>query len=257
MTFSLQQIKKTRSDMPPRTTIYGEHKIGKSTFGSCAPKPIFIQTEDGLENIDAEAFPLCKTWGAVLGAVAALYQEKHDYKTVVLDSADWAEKLLHAHVAAENKIKSIEELGYGKGYVMAAGLFAELLDGLNALRIERGMGVVILCHAEIRRFDDPLANSYDRYQIKLHKQTAKLLQEWSDVIGYAQLDTLTKVEKKNDFKKTERTLALTTGRRMLHLSGSPAFGAGNRYGLPDVIDFSWAAYEAALNQARSTGGQEK
>jgi hypothetical protein len=255
MTFSIQQVKKTRSDKPPRTVVYGEHKIGKSTFGSCAPKPVFIQTEDGLDNIDADAFPLCKTWGEVLGWVGSLYTDPHEFKTVVLDSADWAEKLLHEHVCKENKVESIESFGYGKGYVLAAEAFDELLDGLNALRVDRGMGVVVLCHAEIKRFDDPLANSYDRYQIKLHKQVAKLLQEWSDVIGYAQLDTATRTEKKNDFKKTERAIAITTGRRVLHLSGSPAFGAGNRYSLPDVIDFSWAAYEEALKNSRNFAGQ--
>lgn len=250
MSFSIQNVKRTRSDFPPRTVVYGPHKIGKSTFASCAPRPIFIQTEDGLESIDAEAFPLCKTWADVMSAITSLYNEQHEFKTVVLDSADWAEKLLHAHVADENGGKSIESIGYGKGYVFAAETFGELLDGLNALRVERGMHVVVLCHAEIRRFDDPLADSYDRYQIKLHKQVGKLLQEWADVIGMAQIDTVTKVEK-NDAKKTERTRAVTTGRHVLRLTGSPAFDAGNRYGLPDTIDLAWVSYEEALNAARN------
>jgi hypothetical protein len=251
MTFSIQQIKRTRFDMPPRTVLYGPHKIGKSTFASCAPAPVFIQTEDGLDAIDAEAFPLCKSWEDVLAAVTALYQEKHDFKTVVLDSGDWAEKLLHEHVSREKADgKGIEAIGYGKGYIYAAEAFGDLLAGLNALRIERGMGVVVLCHAEIKHFDDPLADSYDRYQIKLHKQVGKLLQEWADVIGFAQLDTVTKVEKEQGFKQ-ERTRALTTGRRVIRLTGSPAFDAGNRYGLPDTIDLTWEAYEQALNQARS------
>lgn len=256
MTFSIQSVKRTRSELPPRTTLYGMPKLGKSTFGSCAPKPIFIQTEDGLESIDADAFPLCKGWSDVMAAVGVLYQEKHDFKTVVLDSADWAEKLLHAHVVAEAKkekssIEGIEDLGYGKGYVRAAEVFGDLLDGLNALRIERGMGVVVLCHAEIKRFDDPLSNSYDRYQMKLHRQVGKLLVEWSDVLAFGQVDTVTTVEKKDDFKKTERTRALTSGRRVMHTVPSPAFDAGNRYGLPSTIDLTWSAYEAALNAARN------
>jgi hypothetical protein len=254
MGFSLAQVKKTRSDIPERITILGAQKVGKSTFGSCAPAPIFIPTEDGLENIDADAFPLCKSWNDVMSAVAALYSDKHDFKTVVLDSADWAERLLHKHVVdAENKpdkIKSIEDFGYGKGYVFAADHFAQLLEGLNALRIERGMRVIVLCHTEIRRFDDPLSAGYDRYQIKLHKQAGKLLQEWSDVIGFAQLESFTRTEKKNDFAKTERALAATSGRRVLHLAGSPAFDAGNRYGLPERIDFSWSAYADAITAAR-------
>lgn len=250
MTFTLSSIKQTRSDMPPRTVIYGEHKIGKSSFASQAPGAIFIQTEDGLEALDAAAFPLCKSWDDVLSAVGVLYNDKHDYKTVVLDSVDWAERLAHARVCSDNEVKSIEKIGYGKGYAFAADLFSELLEGLNALRSHKGMHIVMLCHAEIRRFDDPLADAYDRYQIKLHKQVAKIIQEWADVIGYAAIDTIVKTEKEQGFKP-ERTRALTTGRRVLHLQGSPAFGAGNRYGLPASIPLVWEAYAEALKEART------
>lgn len=249
MAFSIQQIKKTRVQMPPRTVLYGPHKIGKSTFASCAPSPVFLQTEDGLDDIDAEAFPLCTSWEDIINQVTALYEQEHSYSTAVLDSGDWAERLLHAHISkTHSNGKGIESIGYGKGYVYAAEEFSTLLEGLNALRTERGMGVVILCHAEIKRFDDPLDDSYDRYQIKLHKQTSKLLQEWADVIGFAQIDTHTKVEDQG-FKK-ERKRAVSTGRRVLRLAPSAAFDAGNRYGLPDTIDLVWSEYEQALNNAR-------
>jgi hypothetical protein len=249
-TFSLASIRRTRSDMPPRTIVYGAHKIGKSTFANGAPGAIVIQTEDGMDAIDGAAFPLCKSWEDVLACVTALYQEQHEHKTVVLDSVDWAERLAQAAVCADQGVKSIEMIGYGKGYAFAADKFAELLDGMNALRTQRGMHVVLLCHSEIRRFDDPLADSYDRYQLKLHKQTAKLVQEWADVIGYAALDAVTKVEKEQGFKPA-RTRALTTGRRVLHLQGSPAFEAGNRYGLQASVPLEWAAYQAALDEARA------
>ncbi len=250
MGFSLSQIKKTRRDVPPRIVLHGPRKMGKTTFGSCAPSPIFIQTEDGQDHVDADAFPLCKTWEDALSAVGSLYGEKHDFKTAVLDTADWLEKLLFRHVAVEHKVKSIEDIGYGKGYVFAAEHFSGFLEGLNALRLERGMAIIVLCHSEIKRFDDPLANSYDRYQMKLHKQTGKLLEEWSDVIGFAQLQSFTRTETKNDFKKTERTIASTGGRRVMHLAPSPAFDAGNRYGLPEEIDLSWSAFADAMTAAR-------
>ena len=254
---NINQIKRTRANLPVRTTLHGLPKLGKSTFASCAPRPIFIQTEDGLESIDAEAFPLCRRWADVMSTVETLYREPHDFRTVVLDSADWAEKLLHEHVSAEKcDGKGIEYAGYGKGYVYAAEYFAELLDALNTLRLERSMGVVVVCHTEIKRFDDPLSNSYDRYQMKLHKQVGKLLQEWSDVIAFCQIEAVTTVEKKDDFKKSERTRALTTGRRVMRLAGSPAYEAGNRFGLPDTIDLAWSEYEAALLAARESKQQQ-
>lgn len=251
MGFSLQQVKRTRSDLPPRTIIYGPHKIGKSSFAAAAPSPIFIQTEDGLEAIDTNAFPLCHSWGDLLSAVASLYQEEHDFKTLVLDSVDWAQRLAQAQVCENQGVKGIEDIGYGKGYVYAADLFNELIDGLNAIRKDRRMHIVLLCHAEIKTFNDPTSDSYDRYQMKLHKQINKILQEWADVIGFAQIDAATKVEKKDDFKKTERTRAVTTGRRIVHFAPSAAFEAGNRYGLPNQIELSWDAYQTALNNSRA------
>jgi len=247
MTFDLSKIKPTRSDMPPRTVIYGPHKIGKSTFASQAPAPIFLQTEDGLGAIDTSAFPLCQSWGALLECVTSLYQEDHKYKTVVLDSADWAEKLAHQQVCETEKVKSLEKIGYGKGYAFAADLFAELLSGFDALR-KKGMGVVVLAHAEIKRFDDPLADAYDRYQIKLHKTVSKTIQEWADVISFAQLATITKTEAVGFDGK--RTRAISTGQRVLNLVGSASFDAGNRYGMPDTISLDWPAYEAALTESR-------
>ena len=250
MTFSLQQIKATQNnDHPPRTLVYGPHKVGKSTFAAGAPSPIFIQTEDGLNAVKASAFPLCVKWQDVLDCITSLYTEKHDYKTVVLDTADWAEKLAHEKVCADNDVAGIEKIGYGKGYSFAADLFREVLDGLNALRLERGMGVVVLSHAEIKRFDDPMSDAYDRYQIKLGKQIGKLFQEWSDVIGFAQTELITKIEKAKGLKE-ERNRAITTGKRVLRLVGSPAYDAGNRYGLPETLPLEWSAYQAALDAAR-------
>jgi hypothetical protein len=250
MAFDLKSIQKTKTDRPPRVLIYGPHKIGKSTFGSMAPSPIFIQTEDGLDNIDAEAFPLAASWADVMEAVGTLYGEAHKFKSVVIDSLDWAERLAQAAVAADHNVDGIEGIGYGKGYVYTADKFRQLLDGLNALRLEKGMTVVALCHAEIKRFDDPLADSYDRYQIKLHKLVGKMVQEWADVIGFAQEEAFTKNEKRDGFDKEGRNRTVGTGKRVLRLGVSAAYDAGNRYSLPDTVDFNWPAFEAAMTEAR-------
>lgn len=251
MSFDLKSIKKTRRDVPPRILIYGPHKIGKSTWASQAPAPIFVPTEDGQDAIDAEAFPLCHTWDDVLSCVSTLYTGEHEYSTVVLDSADWAERLVRKYVCDDHEKDSIEEFGYGKGYVYAAEAFGELLDGLNALRLKRGMMIILICHAEIRRFDDPQADSYDRYQIKLHKLVGKLVQEWADVIGFAQQDATTKTEEnKNNKKEKGRTRVIDTARRSLHLGLNAAYDAGNRFDLPPTLPLVWSEFETALKNAK-------
>ncbi len=252
MAFSLSQIRKTKDPAKPyRMTEHGPAKLGKTTFASMAPKPIFIVTEDGQENLEAEAFPLCKSWSDVMSALSALATEEHDFKTLAVDSIDWAEQLLHRHVAEVHQKKSIEDFGYGKGYVFAADFFREFLDALNWLREHKRMNIIAICHSEIKKFDDPLRDSYDRYQMKLHKTVNKMLMEWSDIIGFAQLETFTKVEKQNDFAKTERHIATTSDRRVLHLAPSPSFDAGSRYPLPAKIDLDYRIFEAELAKARA------
>ena len=88
----LQKIHSGPRHSPPRLMVYGVEGIGKSTIASQAPKPIFIQTEDGLDQLDCDSFPLAQTLGEVESAVQALIAEEHDYQTVVIDSADWLER---------------------------------------------------------------------------------------------------------------------------------------------------------------------
>lgn len=251
MAFDLSSIRKTRADLPPRVLIYGQHKIGKSTFAAQAEAPIFIATEDGQDALDASAFPRCMQWGDIAQCIGTLYTEEHDFKTVVLDSVDWAEALSHAQVCKNEGKESIEKIGYGKGYLYAADLFREMLEGFDALR-KKGMQVILIGHSEIKRFDDPTDESYDRYQLKMHKAVSKLCQEWADVIGFAALQVYTKKSELGGFSG-DRTRAVNSGRRVLRLQGGAAWDAGNRFGLPDTIDLNYAAFDAAMKEARSNG----
>ncbi len=137
MAISLNQLVRAAQPKPPIMTLYGVHGIGKSTFAAQAPSPVFIQTEDGLGLLDCAHFPLAASFDDVIGALAALYTEPHDFKTCVIDSVDWLEALIWAKVCRDNGWASIEDAGYGKGYVAALNLWRQFLDGLNALRAIR------------------------------------------------------------------------------------------------------------------------
>jgi hypothetical protein len=250
MTFDLKSIHPTRTIRPPRVLVYGPHKIGKSTFAAGWPGAIFIPTEDGQDSLDASSFPLCHSWNDILAAIGTLYNESHEFETVVLDSVDWAESLCFEHTCRTVKTDkgvnptSIEGYGYGKGYGYAADVFRTMLSGLNALRDNRGMAIVVIAHSEIKRYDDPLSDSYDRHQIKLQKQLGKMLQEWVDVVGFASTDVY--VRKEGVGYNKEVAKATTSDVRKLHLVGGAAFDAGNRFGMPASVDLNYAAFLAAL-----------
>lgn len=249
MSFDLKSIRPTKRNAPWRFLLHADHKIGKSTFGAAAEKPIFIPTEDGLDAIETDAFDLCQSWEDVLACIGTLYSEDHGYLTVVLDSGDWAEKLACKAICDREQVDSIEGIGYGKGYVYTADLFLDMLAGLNALRLIKNMNIIIIAHSEVKRFDDPLADSYDRYQIKMHKMIGKMCKEWADIIGFAQIDSVTTEESVGFDSKKVR--AIDTGRRVLRLHPSAAYDAGSRYSLPATLPLEYAAFASAMDAARN------
>ena len=237
-------LKSTTALSAPRILIHGVAGVGKTTFAAGAPKPVFVQTEDGLGTLEVPRFPLTRSFDEVMEAVAALYTDSHDFETVVIDSVDWLEPLIWQRVCRDNGWASIEDAGYGKGYVAALDLWRQYLEGLNALRDERGMTVIQIAHTDIKRFDSPEHEPYDRYVIKLHTRAAALLQEHSDVVLFANYRIST-VKADVGFNK-KVTRALGSGERVLYTAERPAFLAKNRYGLPDSLPLSWAAFTEAM-----------
>jgi hypothetical protein len=246
---ALASIKRTgATPRPPRLLIYGPHKIGKSTFAAQAPNPIFIQIEDGLDALDTSAFPQALDWETVVAQIGSLATEQHEFNTLVVDSLDWLERLIWAHVCTQAGHKSIEDFGYGKGYIAAVDVWKLFLEMINHLRDKRGMAVIMLAHAEIKRFDAPdKAASYDRYQPKLHAKAGALVSEAVDVIGFANYQ-VSIVKEEQGFNK-ERAVGKGTGMRRLFFEERPSHIAGNRYRLPAEIEFSWSAFADAFNKA--------
>ena len=243
MAINLESLRKNVVK-PARIIIHSDPGLGKTTFGACAPAPVFIQTEDGLGNLDATAFPLARSFGEVMEAVATLYTEKHDFKTLVVDSLDWLEPLIWQEVCRANDIESIEKMPYGKGYTEAMAIWRQFFDGITALRDDKGMTIVMTAHSEQKRVEDPTMPAYDTHDLKLHKRAAALAEEFADVILFAAMQTNTVTEDSGFNNK--RVRATTTGQRVIHTVGQPAFTAKNRFNLPPVLPLTWTDFAAAM-----------
>ena len=257
----LQQIHHGRRHTPPRLLIYGTEGIGKSTTAAGAPKPIFIPTEDGLDQIDCASFPLAKSLTDVESAVRTLIHEKHDFETVVIDSADWLERLVWDALCEQYGVTSIEKVdgGYARGYTHALTHWRRLLADLNTLRNHPsggGMCVILLAHAKVEKFEDPEHAAYDRYSPRLHKHITALITEWADAVLFATRKIITKTDSGGSGFGRERTIAAGLGRdasggggeRILRTVGSPACVAKNRFDLPAELPLSWPALLQALTQ---------
>lgn len=259
MAINLSSIRKGGSIKPPIVVLHGSPGIGKTTFAACSEAPIFLMTEDGLGNLGPDSFPIINQWSDLMEAMTAIYSEEHGYKTVVIDSMSALEPMIWAQVARDANKSSIEELGYGKGYVLAMDYWATLLQGIIALRDQRGILPILIAHSEVTRFDSPEVEPYDRYTIKLHKRAFHLLYERADVIGFANWRVLIQRDKdptafqgKNPEKdKVLNVRGMGTGERLLHLVERPAYIAKNRYGMPETIPLDWSAFIAAMSIAQT------
>lgn len=224
-----------------------------SSWAANWPSPVFIPTEDGLAHIDVPAFPLARSLSDVREAVLGLTSEneQHDFKTVVIDSADWLEKLIWDAVCVKAGKDHVSDIGYGKGYAESATIMQKILMSLNMCR-NRGMHVVLIAHAAITRFESPEGESYDRYAPKLHRESAAVLQEWADEVLFASYKVFTAT--KNEGFGRERAVGIGTGERIIRTTERPSHNAKNRLGLPDEMSLSFSEYEKFLSNGVSSNG---
>lgn len=259
MAISLKSVSSDITIAPPRVMIYGPQGVGKTTFGASAPNPIMVPVEDGMGHLGIPSFPLLTTYEQVMEALYAVLTEQHDYSTLVLDSIDWLEPLVWRYTCSRFKKSDIEDFGYGKGYISALDDWRVVLQTLSDIRMKRGMAVVIVSHAHVKKYDDPTAESYDRYQIKLHDRASALLEEWCDAILF--LNHRISVAKDDaGFNKT-RKRGVGTGERVIYTEERPAFKAKNRYDLPAEIECpnggGWAVFQAAMLESISAAKQRR
>lgn len=236
---------------PVKVVLYGPEGIGKSTFASMFPDPVFIDTEGGTKRLNVARLPTPTSWQMLMDEVAEVARGNVPCGTLVIDTADWAERLCIETVCARFKVKGIEDFGYGKGYTYAKEEFARLLDALGDV-LAAGKHVVVTAHAQISRFEQPDAvGSYDRWTMKTSKQVAPLLREWCDMLLFANYKTV--VEKAGTGANAKNKAS--GGKRVLYTTHNPCWDAKNRFALPDEVPFEFASIAACITPANPTPGQ--
>jgi hypothetical protein len=253
---SLADVQKGGSGLPNRCVFHGPEGAGKTSFGSCSPRPVFLMTrgETGLLTlIDAARvpetphFPELMTWEDLLGAVEALTHDQHDYRTLVIDTLNGAERLCHEHVCQrdfEGKWGRDGFTGYMAGFEVACADWRAFLNALDRLRAQRRMSVLALAHTKISTFKNPEGPDYDRYTVDLHHKTWGLTHKWADLVLFSNFAVHV------DARKADSTGKARGGsRRVLYTTRTAAYDAKNRHGLPEQIDAGRSAAEAWSNFA--------
>lgn len=235
------QIIRGKIPCAKKTVIYGPEGIGKSTFASQFPDPIFIDTEGSTKDMDVARLEAPSSWQMLLEEVCYIKDHPDICRTLVIDTADWAEMLCISHVCDKNHKSSVEEFGYGKGYVYVQEEFGRLLNLLEEV-VGNGIHVVLTAHAKMRKFEQPdELGSYDRWEMKLSKNTAPIVKEWADMVLFSNYKTFViNVDGQGAQKGKNKAQG---GKRVMYTTHHSCWDAKNRYGLPDEVPFDYSSIE--------------
>lgn len=228
-------------DQAPVVMVYGGEGEGKTTFAAGAPGVVFAQFERGLGVHKSATFGLLQSFSDICEVIGVLANDKHDFRNLAVDSADWLEKHVHAEACRRGGWTTIEQPGYGTGYNEAINVWNHLIDGLDTIRNQRGIGIVLIAHASIRKFTPPDTEPYDNYSPKLH-ESAKgnganpLLREYCDAVFFINRKASTVKDKTKGDKAGEGHARGVGGlQRIVYTEKRPAYLAKNRWGMPPEI----------------------
>lgn len=239
---------------PAKVVLYGPEGIGKTTLAAAFPGALFLDTEGGSGRLNVSRLPRPEHWAMLLDEVEAVRRGRIACGTLVVDTADWAERLCARAVCERAGVRGIEDFGYGKGYTYLKEEFARLLEALDGV-IAAGRNVVVTAHAQITKFEQPdEMGSYDRWTMKTSKQVAPLLREWCDALLFANYKTF--VVKDGEGKAAKGKAQ--GGRRVLYTAHHPCWDAKNRFGLPEEVPMAFDAIASIVaNGGNGQAGQSR
>lgn len=227
-----------------KCTIYGPEGIGKSSLAAQFPNPLFIDTEDSTIHMDVKRLKKPSSWTELIQMLNWVKQSR-PCSTIIIDTADWAQTLAEKEVINEKGVNSIEDIGYGKGYVFMRDKFGNMLDKLSEIK-DVGINVVLTAHSQIKKFEDPAEmGAYDRYELKLAEKSnasiAGVVKEWADMVLFLNYEIISvKASDMGDKYKAQG------GKRVMHTTHHPAWDAKNRYGLPDKLPLDFTAISGVI-----------
>lgn len=225
-------------DSAIKAVVYGVEGIGKSTLVSQFPNPVFIDTEGSTNQMSVSRMPKPTSWTMLIDEVQEVAREGK-FKTLIIDTADWAERLCTEHICSIHNKKGVEDFGYGNGYTYVAEEWGRFLNLLQHVVDTAKIHVVLTAHSIIRKFEQPdEMGAYDRYELKLGKkttaQTAPITKEWADMVIF--LNYKTYVVASDDKGKKFKGQG---GQRVMYTTRRPAWDAKNRFGLADELPLEY------------------
>lgn len=247
MSSILQSVTSGATKSGIRMLIAAQEKMGKTTMLAGAPKPLLVPLEVGFAGVSCAKTPMLQSYEDVVALVAELITAAQrgqlPYGTVGFDSITALERHIHDYVlridptyGTAKKTLTMESAhgGYGKAYNMANAILDGLLKQLDQLAVYGGVNIIFTCHVFSSKVSDPTVGEYDSWDLLLHSPKnqktygkRELITQWADVIGFLYEPVFLMSSDKSNMT---RGVSSNKG-RVLGLSRTPSYTAGNRFGI--------------------------
>jgi hypothetical protein len=251
----LKTVVSGKKAKPPLLMFHAMHGLGKTNLPLESQNPIYIGSEEN-DEIEASRLPKIETWTQLKDQLKAIRDDDHDFKTIVIDTVDALEQIAQKEILSgkdAGKTMATAMGGYGKAYEKMADMFIEIRDEfLVPIREKRGMVIILLCHSEKVKNEDPITvTSYDHYQTALHKKVKPVFEDWVSGIFFI---THRVVRAENSSGKE---YAEGDGGRVIYTEERPSHIAKNRFDLDYEIDYekkgTWKVIMDAISKHYKSG----
>lgn len=225
-----------------KTLIYASAGAGKSTLASQMSRPLFIDTEGGLNTMSVAHTPTIRRYIQAVQCINLIHKEaeefKKDYDTIIIDSIDWLVRRAEEHAAGISTIddKGVEHKdmsatigkangGYGNGNKQLENhLRAELMPALQLL-VDDGFGICLIAHADKKDVMDVDGYNISKVTPAIGERFMEAFVQWCDNVFYLRNDG---------------------GKRTLLLEGTDNILAKNRLGKSGIVDLSETTIQDVL-----------
>ncbi len=202
--------------------LYGPPKHGKSTIVSSFPGVLFAAAEEGLNHIKCRKVGIGK-WEDMEELAELIVSEKHDYRTLAMDTVSAAFALCEEYTCRKLGIDHPSDEQWGKGWKSLRENFYKPIRKL-AVPTRGGksrIGLVFVGHDKQSEVKGRITKT-SRTMMDLSGTARKVILPLVDIIGYCGFELDASGEASN--------------KRVVHFKGSETVEAGDRTGrLPDYV----------------------
>ena len=198
-----QNNKKKAKEMPRNYVIFGETMNGKTYFTEEFPNPINLNTDGNAEMIETPSLNIShqrNSKGEITKPVSDVLSEvidelqgtKHGFETIVLDTVDDIITLFEQEICEAEGVKSIGDIGWGKGHAMLEMMVRVLIMRLKELSMKKKVNVIYI------------SRSIDIEENDVQKQVPSLKKKWMNIVnGNSDYTILCRKLGKNYIRKVE------------------------------------------------------